>query len=231
MCDIGKPTSAREIRVADLDRHSADIESLGVRWIVFSGGEPLMHSDLFRLCARLRPLGVKLTMLSTGLLLEKHAQAIVESLDEVIVSLDGPPAVHDRIRRVPAAFDRMHAGVRVLHRLQPDFAVSARCTVQKQNCGSLAATVAAAREMGLRSISFLAADLTSSAFNRPDGWTIERQAEVGLNADQIAALDREIEALIALNTDGFILERPENLRRIAHHFRAHLGMEEPVAPR
>src|SRR6266404_3200661 len=160
MCDIWKTTDAREITVADVDRHAADIESLGVRWVVFSGGEPLMHSDLFRLCARLRQLEVKLTMLSTGLLLEKHAQAIVEHVDEVIVSLDGPQDVHDRIRRVPSAFDRMRAGVRALHQLQPDFPVAARCTVQKHNYGSLAATVNAARELGLRSISFLAADLT-----------------------------------------------------------------------
>jgi Fe-coproporphyrin III synthase len=231
MCDIWKTTDAQEITVADLDRHAADFESLGVRWVVFSGGEPLMHSDLFRLCARLRPLGVRLTILSTGLLLEKQAQAIVESLDEVIVSLDGPPEVHDRIRRVPQAFDRMRGGVRALHQLDPDFAVAARCTVQNQNHTNLVAAVEAARAMGLRSISFLAADLTSSAFNRAEGWPVERQAEVGLNAGEIAALDRELEALIARNTDGFILERPEKLRRIAHHFRAHLGMEEPVAPR
>jgi len=223
MCDIWKITDAREITLADLDRHAADIESLGVRWVVFSGGEPLMHSDLFRLCDRLRTLGVRLTMLSTGLLLEKHAQAIVEHLDEVIVSLDGPQHVHDRIRRVPGAFDRMHSGIRALHRLQPEFAVAARCTVQKQNCGSLVATASVAHDMGLRSISFLAADLTSSAFNRPDGWPIERQSEVGLNADEIAVLEREI--------DGFVLETPEKLRRIAHHFRAHLGLEDPVAPR
>src|SRR5258706_8849347 len=114
MCDIWKTTDAREITVADLDRHAADIESLGVRWVIFSGGEPLMHSDLFRLCARLRPLGIRLTILSTGLLLEKYAQAIVEHVDEVIVSLDGPPAVHDRIRRVAAAFGQMRSGVRAL---------------------------------------------------------------------------------------------------------------------
>jgi MoaA/NifB/PqqE/SkfB family radical SAM enzyme len=122
----------------------------------------------------------------------------------------------------------MCGGVRALHRIQADFPVAARCTVQKQNCAHLAATVQAAREMGLRSISFLAADLTSAAFNRSGGWPPERQAEVALDAGEIAALEREIDAL---NEDGFILESPEKLRRIAHHFRAHLGLEEPVAPR
>src|SRR5437868_15354363 len=50
MCDIWKVTDSREISAEDLERHGASIERLGVEWVVLSGGEPLMHSDLFRLC-------------------------------------------------------------------------------------------------------------------------------------------------------------------------------------
>jgi MoaA/NifB/PqqE/SkfB family radical SAM enzyme len=230
MCDIWKARDAREIGAGDLERHVGDIVSLGVRWVVFSGGEPLMHSDLFRLCAILRPLGIRLTMLSTGLLLERHARKIVESLDEVIVSLDGPPAVHNRIRRVAGAFEAMAEGIGELRRVRQDFPAAARCTVQKQNHASLAATASTARELGLDSISFLAADLTSTAFNRPEGWSADRQVEVGLNLDEVLVLEREIEMLIASHS-GFILESREKLGRIVHHFRAHLGLAAPVAPR
>ncbi len=63
-----------------------------------------MHSDLFRLCDILRIRGIRVTVLSSGLLLDRHAAGIVASVDDVIVSLDGPPEVHDRIRGVPTAF-------------------------------------------------------------------------------------------------------------------------------
>ena len=232
MCDIWKTDESVEITSDDLNRHAADIVSLGVRWVIFSGGEPLMHSDLFRLCATLRTLGVRLTILSTGLLLARHARRIVEHVDEVIVSLDGPPAVHNWIRRVVGAYEAMSEGIGGLHRLQPEFPVAGRCTVQKQNCTCLIAAVDTARELGLRSISFLAADLTSTAFNRPEPWPLDRQAGVGLTADEVGALEQEIEALIDSGDCGaFIVESPEKLRRIAHHFRAHLGLAEPVAPR
>ena len=232
MCDIWKTSESREISAADLERHAADIESLGVRWVIFSGGEPLMHSDLFRLCEILRRLGVRLTILSTGLLLAKHARRIVEHVDEVIVSLDGPRDIHNRIRRVVGGFESMYDGIHALHRLRPDFPVAGRCTVQKQNCASLAATVYAARGLGLRSISFLAADLTSTAFNRQEVWSTDRQAEVGLSVAEIEDLEREIETMIESDAgSGFILESPEKLRRIVHHFKAHLGLVEPVAPR
>ena len=235
MCDIWKTPDSREISPAGLERHVADITSLGVQWVIFSGGEPLMHTDFFALCRLLRPLGIKLTVLSTGLLLGRYAAQLTGHVDEVIVSLDGPPSVHDSIRRVPGAFAALSNGVAAIHRIAPEFPVAARCVVQKQNCESLAATVKTAREIGLRSISFLAADLTSTAFNRPEPWPVSRQEEVGLNTADLAAFEYEIEALTRLHAGdfetGFIVESPEKLRRIAQHFRAQLGQAEPVAPR
>lgn len=229
MCDIWKTTDAEEISAPELERHVADIQRLGVEWVVFTGGEPLMHSDLFRLAALLSPLGIRTTILSTGLLLERHAARIVESTGEVIVSLDGPAPLHDAIRRVPGAFDRLAQGVRAIHHLAPEYPIAARCTVQASNAAHLRETVEAARTLGLRSISFLAADLTSTAFNRPLVWPDERQSAI---APELPILAQEIESLIAeYPLDGFILESPAKLRRIAAHFRAHYGQEAHVAPR
>jgi len=235
MCDIWKTSDAQEISLADLDRHATDIVSLGVEWVIFSGGEPLMHSDLFGLCRRLRALGIRLTVLSTGITLAAHAQDLVDHVDEIIVSLDGPPRVHDRIRRVNGAFGALAGGVGAVHRLRVDFPVAGRCTVQKQNFLSLADTVEAARDMRLQSISFLAADVTSTAFNRPEPWPIDRQSEVSLSAEDVARMEEAMEALFESHAGdferGFIREKPEKLRRIVHHFRAQLGLAEPVAPR
>jgi Fe-coproporphyrin III synthase len=229
MCDIWKLTDAQEISAAELERHLGDIERLGVEWVVFTGGEPLMHSDLFRLSAMLRVRGIRTTILSTGLLLERNAGRIVAGVDEVIVSLDGPAKIHDEIRRVPGAFDSLANGVRAMRRLAPPFPISARCTVQAHNAAHLRDTVRAAREMGLHSLSFLAADLSSTAFNRVVEWPAERQSTV---APELGELEREIEALIAdYPDDGFILETPQKVRRIVAHFRAHYGLEPHVAPR
>jgi MoaA/NifB/PqqE/SkfB family radical SAM enzyme len=170
-------------------------------------------------------------VLTTGLLLDRHAARIVDSVDDVIVSLDGPPAVHDRIRRVTGAFAAIERGVRSIHRLEPAFPISARSTVQRENYALLRETARTARELGLRSISFLATDLTSEAFNRPLGWTEDRQSEVSLSQTDIALLEREIDALIQeWGSTGFVVENRHKLKRIALHFRAHLGLCEPVAP-
>ncbi len=233
MCDIWKLEGTQEISFSDLESHLRDIEALDVRWVVFSGGEPLMHSDLFRLSGALREQGIRCTILSTGLLLKKKALSVVHGVDDVIVSLDGPPREHDLIRGIPGAFDLLAAGVRTLHELSPGFRIAARCTVQRRNFPFLRETVRTARRLGLCSISFLAADVTSEAFNRTGGWDAARQAEVALTEQETIALDEEIERLIAdlPECGGFVLETPEKLRRIVRHFRSHLGLAEPVAPR
>ena len=232
MCDIWKTDSTQEISAVELERHSDDIARLRVEWVVFSGGEPLMHSDLFRLCRFLRERNIRTTLLSTGLLIERYASRIVECLDDLIVSLDGPREIHDAIRRVPGAFDLLAAGVTALHQRNPNFPVSARSTVQSRNCAALRATVEAARGLGLKSLSFLAADVSSEAFNRRNIWSSEHQNQVALAAGQISDLEAEVEALSDAGECGnFVLETPEKLRRIVDHFRSHLGLCLPVAPR
>ena len=231
MCDIWKTTEAWEISVHDLKRQLESIERLKVQWVVFSGGEALMHSDLWSLIDLLRERQIRITLLSSGLLLGRHAASLVKSVDDVIISIDGPPEVHNSIRGVPGAFEIIAAGIASILERDPNFRISARCTVQRSNFRHLFDTVDAAKELHLKSISFLAADVDSTAFARPNGWPIQKKAAVGLDSGEIAALESEIEALISRDECvGFICESPAKLRRIARHFRAVLKEIPAVAP-
>jgi Fe-coproporphyrin III synthase len=231
MCDIWKDTKSSSLSLADLDRLLDDFQKLRVKWVVLSGGEALMHPHLFEFCSKLREQGIQTTLLSTGLLFERYAPAIVDSVSDAIVSLDGPPAVHDRIRRVPGAYSSVARGVAAIHRLQSAFPIAARSTVQRDNYMFLNQTARTAKTLGLQSISFLAADVASEAFNRPLGWSGERQAEIALTVDDLWGLECEIETLISEWAEtGFVVESADKLRRIILHYRAHLGLEQPAAP-
>ena len=223
MCEIWKRRTADEIAPDQFDLMLPAIEALRVEWVVFSGGEPLLDRDLFRKSRQLRMRGIRTTLLSSGLLLAKNAPEIVAGFDDVIVSLDGPAEIHDAIRGVRRAFELLAEGVRTIHAIRSDFPVSARCTVQRQNCGSLVETAKAARELGLASISFLAADTDSGAFNREAG-----RSRVALRENDLPVLDAELKALLSLGS--FVRESREKLLRIADHFRANLGFSEPRAP-
>jgi MoaA/NifB/PqqE/SkfB family radical SAM enzyme len=231
MCDIWKANAAgSEIEEAELRRHTEDMRRLGVRWVVLSGGEALMHRNLWALCAALRELGVRITLLSTGLLLARNAEDVVRWTDEVIVSLDGSPAVHDSIRRVPRAFERLAEGVAALRAARPGFRVTARSVLQRQNYDDLPNIVEAARALGLDQISFLAADVSSEAFNRPGGWDGERASGVALTPAEAAELAAAIEALVESRPEdfasGFIAESPDKLRRLPAYYAAIGGAGE-----
>lgn len=233
MCDIWKTNEAKGLRQADLERHLDSIRALGVRWVVLTGGEPLLNREFPDLCRILHREQIHVTLLTTGLLLKKYANQVANSFDDIIVSLDGPEPIHDGIRRVPGGYALLADGIGAIRHLR-SLRLTARCTVQKANFKHLRDTVVAAKELGLSAISFLAADLTSRAFNRELVWPVERQNEIGLSARDLPFLETEIESLIAENgidiASGFIVEPVTKLRRIVRHFRAHLGFEKPQSP-
>lgn len=239
MCDIWKEREPRELSTAEVAEWSAGWRALGVTRVVLSGGEPLMHSDLWSLCRTLADAGIGITLLSSGLLLERDAAAIARHVDDLVVSLDGPPQVHDAIRNVPRAFERLAAGVHAVREAArvagTAVSISARCTVQRRNASRLRETVAAAREAGFDRLSFLAADVSSDAFNRPGGWSDDEAARVALTREELGALETELDALerehAADFASGFLAESPTKLRaRLAGHFAARLGVGTFVAP-
>jgi Fe-coproporphyrin III synthase len=234
MCDIWKRDVHEQIMSESLERHRESLRALGVRHIVLSGGEPLLHGKLRELCEFFRQQDIRITLLTTGLLLLKRANEVSALFDDVIISIDGPQEVHDGIRNVNGAFKLIEKGTAAVRELRPRLPISCRTTVQKANHRHLRATVFAAKTLRCDSISFLAADLTSEAFNRPLVWPSERQNEIALDAEEVDALECEVELLIERHQNDigsrYIAETAEKLRRIPHHFRAHLGQVSAQAP-
>lgn len=229
MCDIWKANhEKRELPVEELERHLERFGQLGVREVVFSGGEALMYGNLWKLCVLLKERGISLTLLSTGLLLQKHASAITEFLDAVIVSVDGSEEVHDRIRNIEGGFSKLAAGVRELKQINPAFRVTARCVLQRYNFFDFVNIVRSSQAIGLDRISFLAADISTSAFNRVSGWSEERVSEVALNREETLAFESIVEQsfteLASEYNSGFIAESPSKMKRIVQYYKALNGM-------
>ena len=231
MCDIWKATARDEITVDEVSQWVSEWRALNVERVVLSGGEALLHRELWQLCDVLRSADIGITILSTGLLLARHAEELVKRCDDVVVSLDGPRDIHNAIRNVPRAFERLAEGVRAVREADASVAITARCTVQHANHHALRATVRDARSMGVDRISFLAADTSSSAFNRPTGWELDRVDSVAVRADELDALAAELDALESECSEefasGFIVESTDKLRRrLLMHFAAQHGVGE-----
>ncbi len=228
MCDIWRANENKvELSREDLAPHVADFARLGVQRIVFTGGEALMHSNLFALCELLAEIGAKMTLLSTGLTLEKNAGQVARWFDEVTISLDGPPSIHDEIRNVPRAYEKLAAGARAVKSAGVP-RVTGRCVVQRHNFRFLEETIDAARDAGLDEISFLPVDVSTEAFNRPGGWSNDRVDQTALTLDEAFELRERIETLIERRgadlANKTIAESADKLRAIAQYFLALHGV-------
>jgi MoaA/NifB/PqqE/SkfB family radical SAM enzyme len=231
MCDIWQANANKqELSREDIEQQMGSLRSLHVQRVVLSGGEALMHQNLWTLCELLREIPVEITLLSTGLLLKVFAADVVKWCDEVIVSIDGSREVHNSIRRVPRAFERMAEGIAALRAQRPGYPVSARCVLQRHNFRDLPNIVQAAHEIGLDRVSFMSVDVSSTAFNRPEPWQEPRVAEVALDRAETAEFDGIVEDTVqrfaADFESKFISESPEKLRRLPRYYAALNGLSE-----
>ena len=234
MCDIWRIRQIREITAADLEPHMASLRELKVRWVVFSGGEPLMHSDLFALARRLRSEGIRTTLLTAGLTLERHAAQVAEHIDDVIVSIDGPREIHDRIRGVPDAYRRLERGIHALRQHRSAMPIHGRCTVQKSNFRHLRATVEAALELRAGLVVIPGRRHFVRGLQPSGHGPKAPRLNVALDENETGCLSAELEALVAdypqLIQSGFIRENPEKLRRICCTSEPTWGRRRPSLP-
>ena len=115
-------------------------------------------------------------------------------------------------------------GVARLRCLSPEMPVTARATLHRLNFRELPRLIDHAKAMGLDGISFLPADVSSTAFGRE---RLPQSATLALEPDEVAELDALIEQTIAdYRADfesGFVAESPDKLRRLGRYYAALTG--------
>ncbi len=81
------------------------LKANGVKFLIFSGGEPLTRKDIYDIAARCKELGI-VTYLSTNGLYVKtsNAERILDTFDYIGISIDGSPEVHDAFRGLKGSF-------------------------------------------------------------------------------------------------------------------------------
>lgn len=231
MCDIWKANhEKKEISSGMLSKHITAFKRLGIRQVALSGGEALMHSNLWSLCDQLKSIGIKISLLSTGISLKAHASDVIAHVDEVIVSLDGSPEVHNKIRGLPQAFQKLRDGVTAIKEKKPSFRVTGRCVLQKSNYRDFSNIIVSAKGLPLDQISFLAADVSTTAFNRPDLWAGEKVGEVALNEGETKEFRKMVlgsfENFRELYERKFIAESPAKMLELVQYYQALSGERE-----
>jgi radical SAM protein with 4Fe4S-binding SPASM domain len=103
---------------AELDTNQAkkllaDAVEINAPVVLFSGGEPLLRSDLFELSAEANRLGLRTVLSTNGTLIDEPAAEKLKTagLSYIGISLDGAEPFHDRFRRKKGAFKAALKGI------------------------------------------------------------------------------------------------------------------------
>jgi len=229
MCDIWKDNkNLQQLTEQDVAGLLSSLLELGTKQVVMSGGEALLNYNFFRLCEILGKVGIKVSLLTTGLTIKHHAVQLLKWVNDIIVSLDGDQQLHDAIRNIPGAFQKLKDGAEHLHHLDPNYKITARTVIHRLNFWNWPSIIHEAKSMGLDQISFLPADVSSHAFNRQMAWEEPRQHEILLSEKELPELQNIIHRLILENKDdfdnGFIAESPQKIQQIYDYYAAFYGL-------
>lgn len=118
---------------------------LGVRWITFGGGEPLMRNDIGVILRYAKHKGFYVYLSTNGWLAPQKSKDI-QGVDHINLSLDGTRKVHDRIRG-QGAYDHAIASIEVFKQLK--IPISLLCVLSKQNLNQIQDVLSLAAEFGI----------------------------------------------------------------------------------
>jgi len=85
-----------------------DAKDLGFTFVTLSGGEPFLYPGMKDILAHAKALGLRTATVTNGMFLDKRRlEALKDHIDLIVVSLDGAPERHNRMRANPSAFEVM----------------------------------------------------------------------------------------------------------------------------
>jgi len=129
----GEMTTDEGMRLID------SLAEFGAPVILFSGGEPLLRTDLPALIRHATSTGLRAVISTNGTLIspDKARELKDLNLSYVGVSLDGTEPVNDKFRGIPGAFARAMAGIRACR--EAGLKVGLRFTINRRNVGEIPA--------------------------------------------------------------------------------------------
>ncbi|NCJ06111.1 radical SAM protein [Synechococcales cyanobacterium C] len=147
-CDIWALDPGQEASLETIQKNLQDLKRLGVKYVDFTGGEPLLRADVAEIYQEAKRLGFYTSMTTNTILYPKKAREIQGLIDFLNFSLDGPDAdTHDQSRGVQI-FDTLVESVKLAQELG-EYPVLNH-TVTAQNHQRIDEVAALGQELGVR---------------------------------------------------------------------------------
>lgn len=102
------PEETEMLDIEELKLAVRDAKALGFGFVTLSGGEPFLYPHMKEIMAYAKSLGLRTGAVTNGMFLDKRRlDALAPHTDLIVVSLDGAPERHNRMRANASAFEVM----------------------------------------------------------------------------------------------------------------------------
>ncbi|MBI4518462.1 MAG: radical SAM protein [Deltaproteobacteria bacterium] len=144
----GRRAAASDLSTTEARNLLDSLAGVGVRIVIFSGGEPLLRPDLFDLIAHARAVGLAPQLSTNGTLIDAPAakRLAAAGVQYVGISIDGLPQFNDPYRGLAGGFALAIAGIG--HAQAAGLRTGLRMTLSRRNHGQLEALLQAAGAAG-----------------------------------------------------------------------------------
>jgi Fe-coproporphyrin III synthase len=131
-----------------------DLASFGVPVILFSGGEPLMRSDLVELSSYAVKKGIRAVISTNGTLITDEKAMLLKNagVSYVGISIDGLEKVNDHFRGIKGAFKKALIGIKNCQKVK--LKVGLRFTMNKLNIDQVPGIFDLAEAMSIERMCF-----------------------------------------------------------------------------
>lgn len=139
-----------EMSLEEKLKTAENLADAGVTAVAFSGGEPLVKKDLFRVMRELRERGIFIAVATNGTLITREVARKLKEAGAgfVQISLDGStPEVHDSFRGIPGAYEMTIRGIR--NCVEEGLFVEVSTTATKINYGEVGRIADLCEELGV----------------------------------------------------------------------------------
>ena len=104
-----------ELSIEEIKKQIPYLKKANVRYIIISGGEPLLRDDLFDIAKLFKENGFITTLSTNGTFIdESNIKQIKEYFSYVGISIDGDEDTHDRFRGMKGAFKKSINAIRLI---------------------------------------------------------------------------------------------------------------------
>lgn len=161
------PEQREQLALADILTLLCAARQQGYSSAAFSGGEPFLYRDFATVLEAAGSLGFRRLAVTNGTVFQGGRDALLDQLDLVAVSVDGPEDVHNAIRQSPTAYARMLDGLAIVraHSARTGMPFGIAHTVTKDSLPSLSFMAEFAHRQGAHVLQLHPLGMVGAATN------------------------------------------------------------------